>query len=273
MTALTAARDTPRLGGEAVPAMLAIPVKASTKIYAGSLVAINAGYAVPASAAQGLIVVGRARQTKDNTSGANGDLTVEVERGIFRFGNSSSGDAIAQADVGKLCYAVDDQTVAKTNGDAAARSAAGIIIGLDGSAGVWVQCGWALGGLGGGAAGLQQLVSIPVTLSKLANGAVMGRFTPGFTGSIERFSFSVTDPATTAAKAATVTPKIAGVATTGGALALTSANCTPIGAKVDASAITAANAFGPTDEITLEASSVTAFVEGAGVFYLALVPA
>jgi hypothetical protein len=80
----------------------------------------------------------------------------------------------------------------------------------------------------------------------------------------------VTDPATTGAKAATFTPAIGGSATTGGALALTSANCTPVGAGVNGSAITAANTFTATDEITVAASLVTAFVEGQGVIYLTL---
>jgi hypothetical protein len=116
-------------------------------------------------------------------------------------------------------------------------------------------------------------VSIPVVLSKHTNGSIAARFTPGFKGTIRKITASVTDPATTGSKLATFTPAIATVATTGGALALTSANCTPVGAKVDGSSITALNAFGATDEITIAASSVTAFVEGQVVIYLFLDPA
>lgn len=139
MTALAAARNTKQLGPEPLPRTLAIPVKASTKIWRGSLVVIDAGYAAPARAATGLFAVGRAKATVDNSSGAAGALTVEVEPGIFLWGNSSSGDLIAQADVGKVCYAVDDQTVALTS-NSGARSAAGRIIAVD-SSGVYVLSG------------------------------------------------------------------------------------------------------------------------------------
>ena len=50
-------------------------------------------------------------------------------------------DAIAQADVGKVCFIVDDQTVAKTNGGNT-RSPAGIVDGMAcrfGGGNVWVR--------------------------------------------------------------------------------------------------------------------------------------
>lgn len=115
-----------------------------------------------------------------------------------------------------------------------------------------------------------ELIAIPVVLSKHSNGSIAARFTPGFAGSIVGLSFSVTDPVTTGAKAATFTPAIAGVSTTGGAVALTSANCTPVGAGVAGSAVTAGNTFTAGQEVTIVASGVTAFVEGQGVLYLAL---
>lgn len=134
MTALTAARNTVKLGDEAVPVLMSIPVKASTKIYAGSLVAVNAGYAVPVSASTALKIIGRAESTVDNTSGSDGTLTVQVSRGVFRWAN---GDTIVQADVWKIAYGLDDQTVTKGSGTGA-RSIAGMIIAVD-SDGVWVE--------------------------------------------------------------------------------------------------------------------------------------
>ena len=71
--------------------------------------------------------------------GANGAISVQVKRGTFKYGNSSAGDLIAQADVGADCYIVDDQTVAKTNGSST-RSVAGKIIAVDAD-GVWVKIG------------------------------------------------------------------------------------------------------------------------------------
>jgi hypothetical protein len=44
---------------------------------------------------------------------------------------------IVQADIGKACFILDDQTVAKTDGGAT-RSRAGIVEGIEGS-GVWVR--------------------------------------------------------------------------------------------------------------------------------------
>jgi hypothetical protein len=135
MAALTAARNTPQRAGD----ILGYPVKASVKPIQGGIAVLSAGYAAPATTATGLIAIGRFEATVDNTSGADGALSVQVRRGTFRFGNSASGDLIAQADAGADCYLVDDQTVAKTSG-ANTRSVAGKIIAVD-SDGVWVKIG------------------------------------------------------------------------------------------------------------------------------------
>lgn len=135
MAALSAARNTPERAGE----VIGFPCVASDIVYQGSLVALASGYAAPGATATGLIAVGRAEETVDNSSGSAGALTVLVRRGIFRFGNSAAGDAIAQADVGADCYIVDDQTVAKTSGTNT-RSVAGKIVAVD-SQGVWVKIG------------------------------------------------------------------------------------------------------------------------------------
>ncbi len=82
----------------------------STTIYAGSLVMINAsGLATPATAAVGAKgVVGVAFEKK--TSGTGGNDWIQVAVGKFRMGAVS----IAQANVGSLMYALDDQTVDET---------------------------------------------------------------------------------------------------------------------------------------------------------------
>lgn len=116
-------------------------------------------------------------------------------------------------------------------------------------------------------------VCVPVVLANHANSSVAARFTPGYAGKIRKITASVVTPVTTADKAATFTPAIAGVATTGGALALTSANTATVGAKVDGSPITATNSFSASQEITIAASSVTAFAEGQVLIYLFLDPA
>lgn len=135
--ALTKDRATPRRDGHPFP----FPVAAATVIFAGSLVALEDGYLVPAKTATGLVVVGRAEQYVDNTDGAAGALTCEVMPGVYPWDNSLGDDLIAQADVGSTVYAVDDHTVAKTDGTNT-RSAAGVLLGID-SDGVWVAtAGW-----------------------------------------------------------------------------------------------------------------------------------
>lgn len=116
------------------------PVAASTQIYLGALVVLNAaGNAVPGSTATGLKVRGIATEQVDNSTGAAGDKLVPTRTGIFLFKNSASADLIARADIGNDCYIVDDETVAKTSATST-RSIAGKIVDIDAS-GVWVKIG------------------------------------------------------------------------------------------------------------------------------------
>lgn len=129
---LTADRNTQMKDGELISVLMA-----AAKIFAGSLVAINAsGYATPGAAAATLTYFGRAEETVDNSAGSAGDVSVLVRRSkAFKWGNYAT-DAVTQAEVGKLCYIYDDAQVAKTNADGV-RSVAGIVLGVD-SDGVWV---------------------------------------------------------------------------------------------------------------------------------------
>lgn len=132
--ALTEDRNTPLQDAEIIEP----PVAASAVLFAGALVVANAGgYAAPGSVATTLTYLGRAEEMVDNTAGANGAKTVRVRRGkAFKWKNSGA-DPVTQASLGKVCYIVDDETVALTNGTAT-RSAAGIVVGLDAD-GVWVE--------------------------------------------------------------------------------------------------------------------------------------
>ncbi|MFW6027559.1 MAG: hypothetical protein ACOC91_02000 [bacterium] len=133
MTALAADRNTP----EKKDAAIREPgVAAGAVIYAGALVVLNSGWAEPGSTALDLTAIGRAEEQVDNTGGANGDKTVRVRRGVFRFVNDG-GDPVAAADIGSDCYIVDDQTVAKTDGTGT-RSVAGKVYDVD-AQGVWVE--------------------------------------------------------------------------------------------------------------------------------------
>ena len=118
--------------------VVARPMAAGVKIFEGSLSALTAaGYATPGAVSATLKKPGRARATVDNTGGAAGAKTVEIEYGCFQFANSAAGDAITAADIGSDCYVVDDQTVAKTNGTDT-RSKAGTVFDVD-AQGVWVE--------------------------------------------------------------------------------------------------------------------------------------
>lgn len=133
---LAAARNTPaRLGS-----VRSVGLATAAVIYMGALVCVNAtGYAVRGDAVATLRGLGRAKQTVDNSAGQDGDLSIEVETGVFLFGNSAAADEITTADLDNLCYVVDDETVAKTNGGGT-RGVAGYIIDVD-ERGVWVGFG------------------------------------------------------------------------------------------------------------------------------------
>lgn len=154
MSALSADRNTARAEGDIRQGAVA----AATLVHAGALLMRNAaGFIVKGQSATGLVGVGRAEERVDNSAGADGALSVTYRPGVYRYANSGGGDAIAQGEIGKLCYAVDDQTVAKTSATGT-RSPAGIVDHVD-AIGVWVRfdealtraAPWASGGARDGA--------------------------------------------------------------------------------------------------------------------------
>ncbi|WP_424682924.1 hypothetical protein [Frateuria sp. YIM B11624] len=131
---LAADRNTPSKDGK----LIAVPVAAGAKIFAGALVAANAtGYATRGATATTLTYLGRAEEFADNTNGADGDVQVMVRRAQAFLWKNSGTDPVTQASLGKLAYIVDDETVSKTNAGGNTQSAAGIVIGVDAS-GVWI---------------------------------------------------------------------------------------------------------------------------------------
>lgn len=130
--ALTSDRNTPMRG----IGLLALAVAAGTRIYAGSMVVVDAnGFAIPGKVGTGLGYAGRADESVDNTVGAAGAVRVQVRRGeAFKWANDGT---ITQAQLFKTAYVVDDQTVGATD-DTGKRSAAGRITGIDAD-GVWIE--------------------------------------------------------------------------------------------------------------------------------------
>lgn len=113
---------------------------------------------------------------------------------------------------------------------------------------------------------------VPITLAGVTAADVVTEIRPGVDGYITDVQFVVTTAVTTAAKAATLNLEIGTTNLTGGTVALTSANCTPLGARVAGSRITAANRITKADKLSVEASAVTAFLEGAGFLLIRFQP-
>lgn len=134
MSALTAERKTPKLGQDVLssyPTNAGIGLAASTRLFAGGIVCLNSlGNAVPGTATLGLVAVGVAEKTVDNSTGLVNALRIVPRAGIFGFNNSAAGDAIAAFNVGQACYIVDDNTVALTS-NGGVRPLAGTIVAVD----------------------------------------------------------------------------------------------------------------------------------------------
>lgn len=134
MPPLTADRNTPMAQGNLREGAVA----AAQLIFAGAIVCRNAaGFLVKGAAATGLVAVGRAEHRADNSAGADGDIQLRYQPGVFRYANSAAGDLITVADIGLACFVVDDQTVAKTHATNT-RSKAGVVEMID-DQGVWVR--------------------------------------------------------------------------------------------------------------------------------------
>ena len=114
-----------RIGGPDCKA-ISYPVKASTTIYQGALVALNAGYAVPGSAAASLTCVGVAQETKVGGA-SDGFVKIKVLAGMYNW-DVKGGDAPTQANAGAVVYFEDDHTVRLTS---TGSSAAGVLVGID----------------------------------------------------------------------------------------------------------------------------------------------
>lgn len=132
MTALAADRNTPEGLGSDRRGMLG----ANQAVYAGAILMRNAaGQLLKGAVAVGSFGVGRAEERVVSTTA--GVTPVTYKPGVYRYANSAAGDLISEAEVGTVCYVVDDQTVAKTNGTNT-RSPAGVVESVD-AQGVWVR--------------------------------------------------------------------------------------------------------------------------------------
>jgi hypothetical protein len=142
MTATTTNRMTDEKGDSPLARTFPrLPVAAATHIRQGVMVAINlSGYLVEASADPSLRVLGRSEEEVDNSTGSAGDLDCKVRRGIFGWTNSGTTLAVADAHVGRIAYAVDNQTVSLRN-PLGAYPVAGRIYDVDADGQVFIEHG------------------------------------------------------------------------------------------------------------------------------------
>jgi hypothetical protein len=252
MTALSADRNTPRLEGDR-----RVGSAAAVKIFAGALVMRDAsGFITKGQTALGLRGAGRAERAVDNSAGSAGDRDVPYRAGLFRFVNSASADEITAADIGKLCYAVDDQTVAKTNGSNT-RSAAGIVAGVD-SLGIHVLVDETL--LAAYLA--NRRVFVPLRIATLVGSNVYRTLAP-VAGRVVKI-WSITEGALTTGDA-TLTAKIGATAITGGVITITQSG-SAAGDK-DSAVPTAANITAVGDELSLTVGGSNATVTVANTVF------
>ncbi|GEM_PF-1149037 len=140
MSAATTSINTPKRDGDF---LRNLPIAASTKLYVGTLAAIDAsGNLVSASDTASLRVLGVVQPNPDGTSGdydnsagAAGDLLAVVERGIFKVTNSGT-QPVTKAYVGAAVYVEDNQTVAISTSHSIP---AGIVVEIDDDGDVWID--------------------------------------------------------------------------------------------------------------------------------------
>lgn len=253
----------------------ALPLTDALTIYKGSLMALSpsTGYAVKWADTAGLRWMGPATTGEVGDTSATGQrgLGTEAEidvRGVILQRVPVTG-ASAITDVGKPVYCGTD------NAESDLTLTPTVNVGAIGRILNWYSsttCDVVLRTPEEymASAGAPVLWSVHLNLATIADGDVVTAFTPGFSGRIESIDFITGTPVTTAAKATTLNAEIGTTNLTGGTVALTSAACTPLGAIVAGAAITAANHFGSTDTISIEASSTTAFVEGDGMLVVTM---
>lgn len=265
---MTAAARAPKVDVAPNAARLAHPVVNADTVYPNTLVGLqlSSGMLTPWASTAGLVFRGLAIDGQTTSKEVAGDGT-QVPANLFRVDESglilrgvTVAGSSAQTQAGQLVFAttdnpLDDLTLVP---DVTVGPVARVIRWLSGT-----TCDVQLL-TPEQAAQLARVNTMEFTfdLADLANGDLLTNIPVPGHGYFIGLEALVTRAATTPAKAAQLNLEIGTTNLTGGVLSLTSANMTPLGARVAATAITAASYFKPGDTFSLEAASVTAFVEG-----------
>lgn len=114
-------------------AQVQVPVYQSTRIYQGAMVALltASGYAVNAGTPATGPVAGVARASCDNSTGSSGDKNINLIEGLFLLPAHATHPPVT-ADVGKVVYASDNNTISNTASDGIV---AGVLVGIDSDSG------------------------------------------------------------------------------------------------------------------------------------------
>lgn len=135
---MTALAKDKNVGRRRTEEIIVLKVKAATKIYQGAMVAVEgaSGWAVPAGDTAAHQVMGFALDSADNSTGANGDKTLRVQKGTFKVNNGTT--AVVQATIGDNVFVEDDQTVRSAG--ATNSIVAGVAVEIDpDDAGIWIN--------------------------------------------------------------------------------------------------------------------------------------
>lgn len=128
--------------------LLSLGVKAAAVVLQGGLAMLSSGYATPGAAGTGgtdflkiqavslFRLVGVSQQSVTG-SGVDGALLVDALSGDWLCKNSAGVDALTVAEIGKYCFVIDDETVAKHSASGT-RPRAGVVVAVD-STGVLVR--------------------------------------------------------------------------------------------------------------------------------------
>jgi hypothetical protein len=145
--ALTNLRNTPETGGGVFPEYLSYPIAAAVTCHQGGIVELSAlGLAQPAGTAgtpQPVVGVCIDPEGQDVSTGAS-SLQVKVAQGVFQFNVGTGIDALTQANVGGLVYAINDNTIGASSGNGL-RAAAGTLVFIDSAGLAWCQVCNAIG--------------------------------------------------------------------------------------------------------------------------------
>ena len=144
--ALARAKKTERAAGGGT---LQAGIAANAAILQGALLILAAGFARPGRVGQGAnlglqqadaLTYRAAGVALESVTGSavDGAVPVKFQEGRFKFKNSAAGDLITEADRGRPCYVVDDETVAKTSATQI-RCVAGAVVQIDADGGVIVD--------------------------------------------------------------------------------------------------------------------------------------